>query len=194
MLVQLRLASFLEGAPFQGRGQVDVACVAGPFVVVSHLGQQPLKRETVNVGTLVLEILHQLRDAEPPRNVELRVSALPDARADSALLRQVLVNLLSNAFKFTRQVPNPVIEVDGRQQAGECAYSIRDNGAGFDMRNAQRLFAIFHRLHSDRHFEGNGVGLSIAQRIVERHGGRIWAEAAVGQGANFTFTLPAETL
>ncbi|TLY66274.1 MAG: response regulator [Gammaproteobacteria bacterium] len=156
----------------------------------SRLGQQPLERETVNVGTMVREILDQLRDAEPHRNVELRVSALPDARADSALVRQVLVNLLSNAFKFTRRVPDPVIEVDGRQQAGECTYTIRDNGAGFDMRNAQRLFAIFHRLHSERDFEGNGVGLSIAQRIVERHGGRIWAEAAVGQGAKFTFTLP----
>ena len=160
----------------------------------SRLGQQPLERETVNVGTMVREILDQLRDAEPHRNVELRVSALPDARADSALVRQVLVNLLSNAFKFTRRVANPLIEVDGRQQAGQCTYTIRDNGAGFDMRNAQRLFTIFHRLHSDRDFEGYGVGLSIAQRIVERHGGRIWAEAAVGQGANFTFTLPAETL
>ena len=173
------------------RGGQQLLRLTNDLLNFSHLGQQPLKRETVNVGTLVLEILHQLRDAEPPRNVELRVSALPDARADSVLLRQVLVNLLSNAFKFTRHVPNPVIEVDGREQAGECAYSIRDNGAGFDMRNAQRLFAIFHRLHSDRHFEGNGVGLSIAQRIVERHGGRIWAEAAVGQGAKFTFTLPA---
>ena len=173
------------------RGGQQLLRLTNDLLNFSHLGQQPLKRETVNVGTLVLEILHQLRDAEPPRNVELRVSALPDARADSVLLRQVLVNLLSNAFKFTRHVPNPVIEVDGRQQAGECAYSIRDNGAGFDMRKAQRLFAIFHRLHSDRDFEGNGVGLSIAQRIVERHGGRIWAEAAVGQGAKFTFTLPA---
>ena len=173
------------------RGGQQLLRLTNDLLNFSRLGQQPLKRETVNVGTLVLEILHQLRDAEPPRNVELRVSALPDARADSVLLRQVLVNLLSNAFKFTRHVPNPVIEVDGRQQAGECAYSIRDNGAGFDMRNAQRLFAIFHRLHSDRHFEGNGLGLSIAQRIVERHGGRIWAEAAVGQGAKFTFTLPA---
>ena len=173
------------------RGGQQLLRLTNDLLNFSRLGQQPLNRETVNVGTLVLEILHQLRDAEPPRNVELRVSALPDARADSVLLRQVLVNLLSNAFKFTRHVPNPVIEVDGREQAGECAYSIRDNGAGFDMRKAQRLFAIFHRLHSDRHFEGNGVGLSIAQRIVERHGGRIWAEAAVGQGAKFTFTLPA---
>src|SRR5947208_2508461 len=203
----------LVGLVMTGHGTVDTAVAAmksgaldyilKPFnlrtiipvlsraLAVRRLRQQPLERETVNVGTMVREILDQLRDAEPHRNVELRVSALPDARADSALVRQVLVNLLSNAFKFTRRVPDPVIEVDGRQQAGECTYTIRDNGAGFDMRNAQRLFAIFHRLHSERDFEGNGVGLSIAQRIVERHGGRIWAEAAVGQGAKFTFTLPA---
>ena len=172
------------------RGGRQLLRLTDELLNFSRLGQQPLERETVNVGTMVREILDQLRDAEPHRNVELRVSALPDARADSALVRQVLVNLLSNAFKFTRRVPDPVIEVDGRQQAGECTYTIRDNGAGFDMRNAQRLFAIFHRLHSERDFEGNGVGLSIAQRIVERHGGRIWAEAAVGQGAKFTFTLP----
>jgi len=172
------------------RGGRQLLRLTDELLNFSRLGQQPLERETVNVGTMVREILHQFRDAEPRRNVELRVSALPDARADSALVRQVLVNLLSNAFKFTRRVPNPVIEVDGRQQADECTYTIRDNGAGFDMHSAQRLFAIFHRLHSDRDFEGNGVGLSIAQRIVERHGGRIWAEAAVGQGAKFTFTLP----
>jgi len=172
------------------RGGQQLLRLTDDLLNFSRLGQQPLSRETVSVGTMVLEILQQLRDAEPQRNVELRVSSLPDARADPALLRQVLVNLLSNAFKFTRLVPNAVIEVAGRQREGECTYNIRDNGAGFDMRKAQRMFAIFQRLHSDRDFEGNGVGLSIAQRIVERHGGRIWAEAAVGQGAKFTFTLP----
>jgi two-component system sensor histidine kinase/response regulator len=172
------------------RGGQQLLRLTDDLLNFSRLGQQPLKREPVNVATVVREILDQLRDAEPHRNVELRVNALPDARADPALLRQVLVNLLSNAFKFTRLASNPVIEVAGRQQEGECTYTIADNGAGFDMRKAQRLFAIFHRLHSDRDFEGNGVGLSIAQRIVERHGGRIWAEAAVGQGAKFTFTLP----
>ena len=172
------------------RGGQQLLRLTDDLLNFSRLGQQPLERETVSVGTMVQEILHQLRDAEPHRNVELRVSALPDARADPALLRQVLVNLLSNAFKFTRLVPDAVIEVAGRQREGECTYNIRDNGAGFDMRKAQRLFAIFQRLHSERDFEGNGVGLSIAQRIVERHGGRIWAEATVGQGAKFTFTLP----
>ncbi len=157
----------------------------------SRLGQQPLEIETVNIGKLVSEILSTMQAAEPRRAIEVHVGSLPQARADPSLLRQVFVNLLSNAFKYTRHVANPVIEVGGQQLAGECTYSIRDNGAGFDMGNAQGLFAIFHRLHSTEDFEGTGVGLSIAQRIVERHGGRISAEARVGKGARFTFTLPA---
>jgi signal transduction histidine kinase len=157
----------------------------------SRLRQQPLKMETVNVGNLVSEIIQQLRNVDPHRNVEVRLGTLPDALADSSLLKQVFVNLLANAFKFTRRVTHPVIEVDGEQRPGHCTYSIRDNGAGFDMCSAQRLFTIFHRLHNGKDFEGNGVGLSIVQRIVERHGGRVAADAQVGKGAKFTFTVPA---
>jgi signal transduction histidine kinase len=156
----------------------------------SRLGQQAVEKRPVNVEAVVLELVQQLRDAEPQRNVEVRVSALPPAEADPSLLRQVLVNLLSNAFKFTRRVPNAAIEVNGRREAGECTYSVRDNGAGFDMSKAPLLFTLFHRLHGAKDFEGTGVGLSIAQRIIERHGGRIWADATVGKGAKFTFTLP----
>jgi two-component system sensor histidine kinase/response regulator len=156
----------------------------------SRLGQQQLKKEAVNIGNLVSDVLRTMADAEPNRDVDLRVGQLPNASADPALLKQVFVNLLANAFKFTRRVANPVIEIEGRQGAGECTYSIRDNGAGFDMANAQRLFMIFQRLHSDKDFEGTGVGLSITQRIVERHGGHISAEAQLGKGACFTFTLP----
>jgi signal transduction histidine kinase len=172
------------------RGGQRLLRITDDLLHFARLGQQPLKKETVNIGKLVSEILHELREAEPGRRIELRVSVLPDVQGDHSLLRQVFVNLLSNAFKFTRHVPDPVIEVDGRRQAGECAYAIRDNGAGFDMSHAQRLFTIFQRLHGATEFEGTGVGLSIAQRIIERHGGRIWAEGAVGKGANFTFTLP----
>src|SRR5579872_6778709 len=156
----------------------------------SRLNQQSLKKETVNTQSLVWEILRQLQATED-RVRELRVNELPDACADASLLRQVFVNLLSNAFKYTRRTPNATIEVDGQERSGECTYSVRDNGAGFDMKNAERLFSIFHRLHSDQDFEGAGVGLSIVQRIVERHGGRIWASAQVGKGAKLTFTLPA---
>jgi light-regulated signal transduction histidine kinase (bacteriophytochrome) len=107
------------------------------------------------------------------------------------LLRQVVVNLLSNAFKFTRHRENALVEIGGRVEEQERIYSVRDNGAGFDMQYARRLFGVFQRLHSADEFEGTGVGLSIVQRIIVRHGGRIWAEGAVNQGATFHFALPA---
>ena len=157
----------------------------------SRLGHQPLRKEPVNMTDLVRNIAAAMRAAEAHRNIDLRIGPLPGAPADPALIKQVLVNLLSNAFKSTRLVPNAVIEITGQQGDSEHTYCVRDNGAGFDMANAQRLFSIFQRLHGDRDFEGTGVGLSIVQRIVERHGGAISAEAAVGKGAAFTFTLPA---
>jgi signal transduction histidine kinase len=106
------------------------------------------------------------------------------------LLRQAFVNLLSNAFKFTRQVSNPIVEVTGKSTDGKISYCIRDNGAGFDMAQSQRLFTIFQRLHSDGEFEGTGVGLSIVKRILEHHGGRITAESEIGKGTSFTLELP----
>jgi signal transduction histidine kinase len=157
----------------------------------SRLGHQPLRREPIDMTDLVRNIATGMRAAEAQRDIELRIGPLPAAAADPALIKQVLVNLLSNAFKFTRFVPEAVIEITGQQGDSEHTYCVRDNGAGFDMANAERLFTIFQRLHGDRDFEGTGVGLSIVQRIVERHGGAISAEAAVGKGAAFTFTLPA---
>jgi light-regulated signal transduction histidine kinase (bacteriophytochrome) len=103
----------------------------------------------------------------------------------------VLLNLISNAFKFTRRVPAPMIEISAESRARETAYRISDNGAGFDMADAPRLFGIFQRLHSEAAFEGTGVGLSVVKRIIERHGGAVSAEAEVGRGATFTFTLPS---
>ena len=157
----------------------------------SRLGQMPVRKEVVDMTELVSEVLDATRSAEPGRIIELRVEPLPNASADPALIRQVWVNLLSNAFKFTRNAPNARIEISGRELPGEQMYCIRDNGAGFDMADSERLFSIFQRLHSDREFEGTGVGLSIVQRIVERHGGTILARAEVGKGAEFNFTLPA---
>jgi hypothetical protein len=156
----------------------------------ARLGHEPLKKEAVDISGLVEELFQSMCDAEPNRNIELRVGPLPDVSADPALIRQVFTNLLSNAFKFTRHTLNPLVEVSGRQEARQRVYCIRDNGAGFDMTNARRLFSIFQRLHHERDFEGTGVGLSIVQRIVERHGGTVSAQAAVGQGAAFTVTLP----
>jgi signal transduction histidine kinase len=171
-----------------GRRLVQLSDDLLRFSRVSH---QSLNKQSVNVAALVWDVIHALEDAEPERDAEFRVGHLPEVPADPVLLKQVFVNLLSNAFKFTRYTSNALIEVTGQQQGALCEFSVRDNGAGFEMCNARRLFAIFHRLHAAEKFEGTGVGLSIVQRIIERHGGRISAEGSVGKGARFTFTLTA---
>jgi len=157
----------------------------------SRLGQRPVLKVRVPVALLVHEIFRELQGTAVGPTVELRVAELPDAFADPALLRQVFVNLLSNAIKFSSLNPEPVVTVEGYVTAEECTYIVRDNGAGFDMAHADQLFKMFHRLHSTAEFAGTGIGLSIVQRIVERHGGGIAVEAEVGKGAQFTFTIPA---
>jgi signal transduction histidine kinase len=156
----------------------------------SRLSQQALKKQAVNMEGLVWEIIRPMQAEEPQRSIEIHVGALPAALADPSLLRQALVNLLANAFKFTRHASSPRIEVTGKLLSSKTIYRISDNGAGFDMADAPRLFSIFQRLHNDGEFEGTGVGLSIVQRIIERHGGTVSAKAAVGKGAAFTFVLP----
>lgn len=157
----------------------------------SRFNRQELSRQPVVTSRLVEEVVREIRLQTAGQEVRVELGALPDCQADAALLRQVFINLLSNAFKFTRGKNPRVVEVGSQQSAGEVIYFVRDNGAGFDMRYAGKLFAIFQRMHRAEAFEGTGVGLSIVQRIIHRHGGRIWAEAEVGKGATFYFTLPA---
>jgi signal transduction histidine kinase len=156
----------------------------------SRLGQQSLTKESIPLAAMFREVLDELQTEHAGRKVEIRLGELPDCRGDRSLLRQVVVNLLSNAFKFTRQRENALVEIGGRLQDQERVYFVRDNGAGFEMQFARRLFGVFQRLHRAEEYEGTGVGLSIVQRIIVRHGGRIWAEAALDQGATFYFTLP----
>ncbi len=155
----------------------------------SQLGRQRLSKQPVDLSSLVQEVVEDLRKEEGQRSIEVLVGNLPNGVGDPPLLKQVFVNLLSNAFKFTRQKPSAIVEVGCLQQNGQQVYFVRDNGAGFDMRYAEKLFGVFQRLHGEAEFEGTGVGLSIVQRIIERHGGRIWAEAEVDKGATFHFTL-----
>lgn len=157
---------------------------------LSGIGRRPLDVQPTRVSALVNDVVGELRASNSGRDVEVRLAELPDCMGDPGLLKQVFINLLSNAFKFTRDVPSPTIEVSCREMEGEKIYSVRDNGVGFDMAHAEKLFVAFQRLHSTAQFEGTGVGLSIVQRVVERHGGRVWADATVGKGATFHFCLP----
>jgi signal transduction histidine kinase/DNA-binding response OmpR family regulator len=161
------------------------------LLTFSRLHRQPLSKQLADSGALVREALEELNEARTGRSVEVRIGELPVCWGDRALLKQVWHNLLSNALKFTRQRERAVVEVSCREQAAEQTYFVRDNGAGFDMAEAQRLFGVFERLHSAKPYEGTGIGLSIVRRIVHRHGGHVWAEGVVDQGATFFFTLPA---
>jgi len=155
----------------------------------ASLSRQPVARQPVDVAEIVLEVLEMLRQTDGYERVKVTVGDLPMAPADGMLLRQVFSNLLSNAFKFTRLQKDPRVEIGCINDGNENIYFVRDNGAGFDMSQAGQLFKVFHRLHSRAQFEGTGVGLAFVQRIVQRHGGRIWAEAEVNKGAAFYFTL-----
>jgi signal transduction histidine kinase len=150
-----------------------------------------LNRTNVDLAELAREIVAKLQTASPAREVELAIVGSIIARGDAGLLRLAMENLLSNAWKYSSRAPVTKIEFGVRESGDERIYFIRDNGVGFDMAEAGRLFAPFQRLHSAAEFEGTGIGLATVQRIVQRHGGRIWAEAELNRGATFSFTLPA---
>ena len=162
------------------------------LLVFSRLGRKPLEMGPVDLASLMQSVVEEQRQADPKRAIEVVVHSLPATLGDAGLLRQALSNLIENAFKFTRRQPKARIEVGSRVEGAETVYYVRDNGAGFDMKYATKLFGVFQRLHGESDFEGTGVGLALVQRIVHRHGGRVWAQAAVDQGATFYFTLRAK--
>ncbi len=162
------------------------------LLAFSRLGRKALKPAMLNMTGIVQRVFERL-SRESSASVELKLEPLPQGYGDQSLLEQVWVNLLSNAIKFSAKRTSPVIVVGGRDDAGETTYFVRDNGAGFEPRQAGRLFEPFQRLHHEREYPGSGVGLALAHRIVTRHGGRISATAAPDAGATFTFTLPAQT-
>ncbi|TAK36976.1 MAG: HAMP domain-containing protein [Chloroflexota bacterium] len=158
---------------------------------LSRITRAELRREEVDLSAMAQEITAELRDRQPEREVQLVVTPRLVADGDPRLLRVVLENLLSNAWKFTSKHPRARIELGVTEHEGKPAYFVRDDGAGFDMAYAEKLFGAFQRLHSAEEFPGTGIGLATVQRIINRHGGRIWAEGAVDEGATFYFTLQA---
>jgi PAS domain S-box-containing protein len=160
------------------------------LLALAQVGHAALTPSEVDLTSICLEIVEQLRAAEPERNVELEVAPELTCLADAGLMRVVMNNLLGNAWKYSAAADPARIQVGAKDEGGLRSFFVRDNGVGFDMKDAHRLFEPFQRLHSQSHFAGTGVGLAGAQRILERHGGRIWGEGAVGEGATFWFQLP----
>ncbi|MGH8140338.1 MAG: response regulator [Steroidobacteraceae bacterium] len=181
-----------EGRPLLERveaGARRMGQLIEDLLALSQFGRRPLLRGSIALEPLVHRLINDLLAREPQRHVEVRIGSLGECEGDASLIEQVLVNLLSNAFKFTRERDPAVIEVDCREEEQGMVYFVRDNGVGFKMEYAGKLFGVFQRLHSESEFEGTGVGLSIVQRIIQRHGGRIWAESELGRGTTFLFTL-----
>jgi signal transduction histidine kinase len=158
------------------------------LLAFSRLGRKEMARTRIDMAGMARSVFNDI--SSHAETATLRVSALPPAVGDPAMLRQVFANLLSNALKFAGRNGGAAVEVGGHNSGGENTYFVSDNGVGFDMEYAGKLFGVFQRLHSNEEFEGTGVGLAIVQRIVNRHGGRVWAEAEPGAGATFYFTLP----
>lgn len=157
--------------------------------VFSKESCRPLEIETINLTELAREAWKTLEPEHTGRNVELAIEPLPDCQADRQLLKLVLTNLLSNALKFTRSTPNPRIQVGATYLADKPVYYVSDNGTGFAMENADALFAPFQRLHQPGEFEGMGLGLTIVKRIIDRHGGEVWASGKPRVGATFFFRI-----
>jgi len=159
----------------------------------SKSAKKPLALTNLAMKKMVEDICNELSQQETERDVVFDIKDIPDAPGDETLMRQVWVNLLSNAFKYTSKKQQAYIDVGAHATPNGITYFVKDNGAGFDMKYYEKLFGIFERLHGTSEFAGNGVGLALVQRILERHGGTIWANSKVGEGTEFSFTLPLLT-
>jgi light-regulated signal transduction histidine kinase (bacteriophytochrome) len=181
---QHHLQRIREGARHMGQ-------LVDDLLALSRVGRQELRRQVTGMNSLVQEVQAESRTDTEGRRIEWQVANLPFADCDPVLMKQVFANLLSNAIKYTRPRELAVIEVGVLPSDGEPILFVRDNGVGFSMKYADKLFGVFQRLHRQEDFEGTGVGLATVQRILHKHGGRIWAEAELDRGACFYFTLGA---
>ncbi|MGB8296565.1 MAG: PAS domain S-box protein [Polyangia bacterium] len=168
---------------------VKMSRLIDDLLAFSRLGRAQMNLSPIDMGTLASSVFYELTTPESRARIDFQVGTLPAAVADPTLLRQVWMNLLSNAIKFSSKRQRAVIKVSARQSPGEIAYVVQDNGAGFDMQYVDKVFGVFQRLHSSKEFEGTGVGLALVQRVIRRHGGRVWAEGEPDKGATFSFTL-----
>ena len=197
---QVVLEKFGPQLPEEGRrylktvreGAQKMGALIDDLLTFARLNRQELSKRSFATRELVQSALGDLGFPWSDRKIEVRLGVLSASSGDPVLLKQVWLNLLSNALKYTRKRDPAVVEIGSTRTNGVETFFIRDNGTGFDMRYAHKLFGVFQRFHRAEDYEGTGVGLAIVQRIVVRHGGRIWAEAAVDRGATFSFTLDSE--
>ncbi|MBK8576432.1 MAG: HAMP domain-containing protein [Elusimicrobia bacterium] len=161
------------------------------LLAFSRLGRQDVVGGELHMGEMAREVYQELTTPGGARTIDFTVAPMPNARGDNSMVHQVWMNLLENALKFTSRNDRAVIEVGAHEGERENTYFVKDNGVGFDPRFAGKLFQVFQRLHGSSQFSGTGVGLAIVHRIIQKHGGRVWAESRPGQGAQFFFTLPA---
>lgn len=164
--------------------------IISSLLELSRVSRHELRIEPIDLGVIAREIIDELRKSDPARRVDVRIQRKMIANVDPRLIRLVLENLIRNAWKFTQHSDQPVIEVGMRTAKDHPVYFVKDNGAGFDMQDARRIFSPFQRAHAQKEYPGSGIGLSIVERVIERHGGEIWAEAEVGKGACFCFRIP----
>jgi light-regulated signal transduction histidine kinase (bacteriophytochrome) len=183
------------GREYLGRiraGTQGMAQLIDDLLRLSRLGRGAISRTSVDLSELAQAVVIELRQQFPERAVELAIAQPLPVNADANLMRIAMENLIGNAWKFSSRKEAGRIELGSVEFQGKPAYFVRDNGAGFDMQYAHRLFNPFQRLHAASEFEGSGIGLAIVQRVILRHGGRVWAEAVPGQGATFYFTLATQ--
>ena len=160
------------------------------LLTFSQLGRKEMKKTSVDMNELTKEVLTEINKSFS-HQAKIKVSKLHHVKADYGLLHQVMFNLISNGVKYSSKKTNPVVEITSEEKEGEVIFSVKDNGAGFDMKYADKLFGVFQRLHSQEEYEGTGVGLAIVLRVIARHKGRVWADGKVNEGATFKFSLTA---
>jgi PAS domain S-box-containing protein len=197
---QIVLEKFAPSLPQEGQAMLSqistqverMRRLIDDLLAFSRAGRQLLRQVPIDMDTAAREAFAQQTASNPQTVARIQLDPLPPALGDRSLISVVFNNLLSNALKYSRNRNPAVIHVSGYSQGTQNVYCIKDNGVGFDMRDAGKLFCVFQRLHSKTEFEGTGLGLALVQRIIQRHGGRIWAEAKVDEGATFSFSLPAQ--